>query len=116
MMGVPAEVLFRSSASQASCGLVQLHLEGLLGFLVEVEDELGARGVDAHGIEHVVATHDGEVTLRASDLAETHVTSVGGIQLGLDVRIGKENEVEGSGYGVGVLPGERVSTAREFLP
>jgi hypothetical protein len=116
MMGVPAEVLFRSSASQASCGLVQLHLEGLLGFLVEVEDELGARGVDAHGIEHVVATHDGEVTLRASDLAETHVTSVGGIQLGLDVRIGKENEVEGSGYGVGVLPGERVSAAREFLP
>jgi hypothetical protein len=98
MMGVPAEVLFRSSASQASCGLVQLHLEGLLGFLVEV------------------ATHDDEVTLQASDLAETHVTSVGGIQLGLDVRIGKENEVEGSGYGVGVLPGERVSTAREFLP
>ena len=49
------------------------------------------------GVEDVVAAHDGEVGVEGGDFAEAHVAAVGGVEFGLDVGVGEEDEVEMGG-------------------
>jgi len=44
----------------------------------------------------VIAAHDGEIGFRGGDFAEAHVAAMGGVELGLDVRVGEEDEIEGA--------------------
>jgi len=46
----------------------------------------------------VVAAHDGEFGLEGGDFFEAEITAVGGIEFGLDVGVGEEDEIEGAGF------------------
>ncbi len=49
-----------------------------------------------NGVEDVVAAHDGEIGFDGGDFAEAHVAAVSGVEFGLDVGVGEEDEVEGA--------------------
>jgi len=44
----------------------------------------------------VIAAHDGEIGFGGGDFAEAHVAAVGSVELGLDVRVGEEDKIEGA--------------------
>ena len=75
-------------------GVMKRHAEGLFGRLIEVEYRVGSVAIDGVGVEDVVAAHDGEVGIERGDFAEGHVAAVAGVEFGLDVGVGKEDEVE----------------------
>jgi hypothetical protein len=79
--------------------LMERHLERGLRFLVEVEDGVGAVAVDGDGVEDVVAAHDGEVGIERGDFFVAEFAAVGGVEFGLDVGVGEEDEVEMGGCG-----------------
>jgi len=89
-------------------GVVERHAERLLGGFVEVEDGVGTSAIDAERIEDMVTAHDREVGVERGDFMEAHVAAVGGVEFGLDVGVGEEDEVEMGGRGgVGREDGRR---------
>jgi hypothetical protein len=79
--------------------LMQRHLESGLRFLVEVEDDGGAVAVNGDRVEDVIATHNGEVGIDRDDFFVAELAAVGGVEFGLDVGVGEEDEVEVGGGG-----------------
>jgi hypothetical protein len=48
----------------------------------------------------MIAAHDGEIGFGSCNFAEAHIAAVSGVELGLDVRVGEENEIEGAWLGL----------------
>jgi hypothetical protein len=48
----------------------------------------------------MVAAHDGEIGLGGGDFAEAHIATVSGVEFGLDVGVGEEDEIEGAWLGL----------------
>jgi hypothetical protein len=82
----------------ADC-VVKGHADELLGAVVHIEDHSSTGGVDAERVENMIAAHDGEIGFGGGDFAEAHVAAVSGVELGLDVRVGEEDEIEGAWLG-----------------
>jgi hypothetical protein len=48
----------------------------------------------------VIAAHDGEIGFGGGDFAEAHIAAVSGVEFGLDVGVGEEDEIEGAWLGL----------------
>jgi hypothetical protein len=75
---------------------VKGHADELFGAAVHIENHSSTGGVDAEHVKNVIAAHDGEIGFGGGDFAEAHVAAVSGIELGLYVRVGEEDKIEGA--------------------
>ncbi len=76
-------------------------VEGVLGFLIKLEEQERAFAGDGGEVEAVVSALDAEVGLEGLDLAEGECGAFGGGEFGLGVGVGEEDEAEGAGLGGG---------------
>src|SRR5262249_47674201 len=75
-------------------GVIDLQAQVLLGLVVEIVEADGALLCDGEGIEDMVTALDREVCLDAAHLMKRHPATLGRIELRLNVRVGKKDEVE----------------------
>ncbi len=90
-------------------GVVKRHLDAGFGALIEIEEHVGAAAARAECVENQVSPADGEFGFGCGDFCEGHLAAVGGIELGLDMRVGEKGEIEGGG---GLRFGDRCSGVR----
>src|ERR1700678_680149 len=81
-------------------GVVERDVELRFRFLVEIEEQVGAGAIDGKGVENQIAAVNGEFGFECGDFLEGHGAAVGGVEFGLDVRVGEENKIERAGGGV----------------
>ncbi len=81
-------------------GVMERRFDGGFGALVEIVEHVGASAADGESVIYEIAAADGEFGIGRGDFCESHLAAVGGVQFGLDVRVGEEDEVEGFGGGL----------------
>lgn len=76
-------------------GVVERGFYDVFGALVEIEKHAGASRAGAERVENQISPADGKFGFGCGNFCEGHLAAVRGVQFGLDVGIGEEDEIEG---------------------